>query len=98
MTDPWHVYIVRCADGILYTGIAKDIKARVKRHNDARGARFTKGRGPVHLIYSERVRDKKDALQREAEIKRLDRKGKEHLASGSGLRRELNEDPVGRHR
>ena len=79
MLNPWHVYIVQCADGILYTGITQDIEERIKRHNASRGARFTKGRGPVRLMYQENLIDKGSALRREMEIKQLSRRNKERL-------------------
>lgn len=75
----WHVYILRCADGTLYTGIAIDVGARVKRHESGRGARYTRGRGPLVLVHVERAGSKGDALRREAAIRRLGRAGKEAL-------------------
>ncbi len=51
----WSVYLVQCADGSLYTGIAKDVGGRVSRHNQGAGAKYTRGRGPVELVYSEAV-------------------------------------------
>jgi putative endonuclease len=66
----WHVYIVRCADGSLYTGVAKDLDARIAAHNLGRGAKYTRGRRPVELIYAESVADRAAALKRELEIKR----------------------------
>jgi putative endonuclease len=77
----WHVYILRCADGTLYTGIAIDVDARVKRHASGRGARYTRGRGPLVLVHVERAGSKGDALRREAAIRRLGRAGKEALCS-----------------
>jgi putative endonuclease len=73
------VYIVRCADGTLYTGYARDPKARVKLHNTGRGARYTSGRRPVCLIYSERFESVGDALRRERALKRRSRAQKEAL-------------------
>jgi predicted GIY-YIG superfamily endonuclease len=73
------VYIVRCADGTLYTGAAKDLDARIDAHNDARGARYTRGRGPVALVYVEECEDVGAALRREHVIKRLTRAKKEEL-------------------
>ena len=86
MDSVWYVYILKCADGTLYTGIAKDVKARVKKHNQSRGARFTSGRKPVHLLYSEEFPDRGKALRREAEIKKWSRQGKEQLIKyGQGI-------------
>ena len=79
MPESWHVYILKCGDGSLYTGIARDVKARIKRHNQSRGARFTRGRGPVQLMYCESLFDKAGALRREREIKQLSRHNKERL-------------------
>ena len=67
----WSVYILRCADGSLYTGIAKDIAARVAQHNAGKGAKYTRGRLPVKVVYSESSLSHGDALRREIEIKRL---------------------------
>jgi putative endonuclease len=72
MTEqPWHVYMVRCSDGSLYTGVAKDVNARVDRHNEGKGAKYTRSRRPVRLIYSELVEDRGAALKRELEIKSM---------------------------
>ena len=73
------VYIVRCADGTLYTGYARDPGAREKMHNRGRGARYTAGRRPVRLVYSESFASIGDALRRERQVKRLRRSRKEAL-------------------
>ena len=73
------VYIVRCADGTLYTGCARDPRAREKTHNSGRGARYTSGRRPVRLVYSESCETIGDALRRERQLKRLRRAEKEDL-------------------
>ena len=73
------VYIVRCADGTLYTGYARDPKARVKVHNRGRGARYTSGRRPVRLVYAELCESVGDALRREYALKRWSRTRKESL-------------------
>ena len=72
----WFVYVVRCRDGSLYTGIARDVNARVAKHNQGRGARYTRGRGPVALVHVERKQSQGSALRREAAIKALPRKAK----------------------
>lgn len=69
----WFVYVVCCRDGSLYTGISTDVDARVLRHNDGRGARYTRARRPVRLLYIERKRSRSNALRREAAIKSLSR-------------------------
>ncbi len=74
----WYVYIVRCADDSLYTGITKDVTRRVREHN-ARGlsaARYTRGRQPVELVYRETVESRAAATRREHEIRRLRRNQK----------------------
>ena len=73
------VYIVRCADGTLYTGYARDPDARVKAHNAGRGARYTSGRRPVRLLYVERFESVGDALRRERALKQRSRAQKEAL-------------------
>jgi predicted GIY-YIG superfamily endonuclease len=73
------VYIVRCADGTLYTGYARDPHARERLHNRGRGARYTAGRRPVSLVYWEQCQSIGDALRRERQLKRLRREGKEAL-------------------
>jgi predicted GIY-YIG superfamily endonuclease len=73
------VYIVRCADGTLYTGCARDPKARERVHNSGRGARYTAGRRPVCLVYSEACRSRGAALTREYHVKRLSRPKKDAL-------------------
>jgi pyrroline-5-carboxylate reductase len=75
------VYIVRCADGTLYTGCAKDLAARVSAHNGARGAKYTRSRLPVTLVYKERCRSLGVALRREHEIKQLTRQEKDALVA-----------------
>jgi putative endonuclease len=75
----WFVYIVRCADGSLYTGIARDVAARIDAHNAGKGARYTRGRAPVVLCSKRRCASKGDALRLEMAIKRLPRTEKERL-------------------
>ena len=65
----WKVYIVQCADETLYTGITNNVPSRVATHNTGRGAKYTKNRLPVVLVYQEEVDDKSHALRREREIK-----------------------------
>ena len=74
-----YVYIVRCADGTLYTGYALDPAARVDVHNSGRGAHYTKCRRPVTLVYAESFESKSQALTREHQLKRLTRANKEAL-------------------
>ncbi len=76
------VYILRCGDGSLYTGWTNDLEARVKAHQEKRGAKYTRARQPVKLIYSESCEDKSAALKREAQIKRMTRAQKLLLIAG----------------
>lgn len=75
----WHVYILRCADDTLYTGIATDVGARVQKHNAGKGAKYTRTRLPVELVYEEQIDDHGTALQREHAIKRLRANDKRRL-------------------
>lgn len=83
MPQPWQVYILRCRDGTLYTGIARDVEKRLAQHRAGRGARYTRGRSPLSLVYVEEAPSHGDALRREAGIRRLGRAGKEKLVSPS---------------
>ena len=69
----WYVYILRCADATLYTGSTTDPERRVKTHNSGKGAKYTRSRGPLELVYQEECPDKSAALKRELEIKALPR-------------------------
>lgn len=73
------VYILRCKDNSLYTGWTTDLKRRVQEHNDGTGAKYTRGRGPVKLVYFEEFERKDEAAKREYAIKQLTRKQKEKL-------------------
>jgi predicted GIY-YIG superfamily endonuclease len=72
----WFVYIVRCSDGSLYTGVAKDVKRRCQQHNAGTASRYTRSRRPVKIIYQEVHPDQSSALKREAAIKAMTRRGK----------------------
>ena len=74
--DPWFVYIVRCADGSLYTGIAKDVKRRCQQHNDGKASRFTRSRRPTRLVWHEAQPSRGSALKRETAIKAMTRQDK----------------------
>jgi predicted GIY-YIG superfamily endonuclease len=75
----WTVYILRCGDGSLYTGIAKDVRARVKQHSEGRGATYTRTRLPVKLLYQQEGLTRSKALIREAQIKAMPRSKKEEI-------------------
>lgn len=77
----WYLYIVECRDGSLYTGITDDIPRRMAQHNAGKGAKYTRGRGPVILRYQETCGTHGDALRRELQIKGLSRKKKEALVN-----------------
>lgn len=83
MDNDWNVYIVRCADDSLYTGVAKDVEARLKRHNDGKGAAYTRSRRPVRLAYVEPGMTRSQALVREAQLKRLPRSEKQRLVEAA---------------
>jgi putative endonuclease len=74
-----YCYIVECADGTYYTGWAIDPEKRVAMHNRGRGARYTRTRGPVKLVYVEELPDRKSAMQREIAIKKMRRQTKQKL-------------------
>src|SRR3954447_1601811 len=78
--DEWLVYMVRCADGSLYTGIAKDVARRCQQHNDGTASRYTRSRLPVELVYQEAHPSQSAALKREAAIKAMDRREKLTMA------------------
>ncbi len=75
----WFVYIVRCSDGSLYTGITKDVEGRLKRHNAGTASRYTRSRLPVTVEYHEEQPSHSMALKRELAIKALSRQVKEEL-------------------
>ena len=70
---PWFVYMLRCGDGSLYTGITDNVPRRLEAHRAGKGAKYTRGRGPLALVYQEAVEDKPAALRREYAIKGLKR-------------------------
>lgn len=79
MEKQWYVYILRCRDHTLYTGITDDVTRRLEQHNSGKGAKYTRGRGPVELIYQETLPTKGDALRRELAIKAMTRAQKLEL-------------------
>jgi putative endonuclease len=83
-TTHWHVYILRCRDGTLYTGIAVDVAKRLAAHRSGAGAKYTRSRLPVDLVYQETQLDRSDAQKREAAVRRLGREGKLELIRGAG--------------
>ncbi|MCI9513642.1 MAG: GIY-YIG nuclease family protein [Oscillospiraceae bacterium] len=77
------LYILRCGDGTLYTGITNDLPRRLSAHRAGTGAKYTRGRGPLSLVYTEPCADKSAALRRELYIKRLPRQKKEALLAAA---------------
>ena len=76
MESSWYLYIMRCGDGSLYTGITTDVEKRLEVHRSGKGAKYTRGRGPLALIYRERCGSHSDALKRERQIKAMSREEK----------------------
>ncbi len=79
MENTWFVYILRCGDGTLYTGITTDPQRRLAQHREGKGAKYTRGRGPLEMVYCEDAADYSEALRREYAIKRLSREEKKKL-------------------
>ena len=84
--DFWFVYIMKCANGAFYTGITKDVPARLKAHNNGTGARYTRSFGPVKLVWKERRTGKSLALKREARIKSFSKTDKAALIKKKTVR------------
>ena len=78
----WQCYLLRCADDTLYCGITNDLEKRMAAHNSGEGAKYTRGRTPLKLVYTEACADKSSALKREMKIKRLTRLAKQKLIEG----------------
>ena len=79
MESQWYLYILRCRDNTLYTGITTDVEKRLEAHRSGKGAKYTRGRAPLELVYQESCGSHSNALKREAEIKKLPRTAKEML-------------------
>lgn len=77
----WFVYMLRCGDETLYTGITDEVQKRLAAHRAGKGAKYTRGRGPLEVVYQEELPDKSAALKREYAIKQLRREEKERLIS-----------------
>jgi predicted GIY-YIG superfamily endonuclease len=76
MDKRWYLYILRCGDGTLYTGITTDVEARLEMHRSGKGAKYTRGRGPLELVYREQCEDHSQALKRELAVKAMSREEK----------------------
>nr|WP_197678066.1 GIY-YIG nuclease family protein [Anaerococcus mediterraneensis] len=79
------VYMVRCVDNSLYTGYTTDLERRVKTHNEGKGAKYTRARLPVRLVYYKEVENMSEGLKLEAKLKKLSKKKKEDLVQGFEL-------------
>lgn len=82
MEKKWYLYILECGDGTLYTGITDDVQRRFKAHSQGKGAKYTRGRGPLTLRYSEECGTHSDALHREIAVKKLTKAEKTALIEG----------------
>lgn len=92
-TRPFSLYLIRCADGSLYTGITVDVARRLRQHRSgASGAKYLRGRGPLQVVFSEVVGDRSEASRLEHRVKRLDRGDKEALVAGRLAIEELLEN------
>ena len=78
----WSVYMLRCSDGSLYTGITTDVDRRVKEHNSGKGSKYVRSRRPAELVWREDAKSRSEALRREAAIKALSKADKERLVEG----------------
>ena len=83
MESNWYLYILRCGDGTLYTGITTDVEKRLAAHRSGKGAKYTRGRQPLELVYRESCENHSQALKREWEVKQLTRQEKEALIAGA---------------
>lgn len=81
----WIIYILKCGDSSLYTGITNNLTKRLTAHSNGHGAKYTKGRGPLEHVYSETAVDRSAAQKRESSIKKLSRAGKLRLIARSSL-------------
>lgn len=81
-------YVLRCADGSLYTGWTKDLEQRLQTHNAGKGGKYTRSRLPVELVYREKFETKEEAMSREWHLKRLTRQEKLRLIAGAGRNEE----------
>ena len=79
MEQNWYLYILRCGDGTFYTGITTDVEKRLEVHRSGKGAKYTRGRAPLELVYRENCGSHSDALKRELAVKSLTRQEKELL-------------------
>lgn len=87
----WYLYIIRCRDGSLYTGIATDVESRLSDHRANKGAKYLRGRGPLKLVFKKRIGEKGRALKFEQQVKKLPKAKKEALVkTGAGIKKLLS--------
>ena len=86
METTWYLYILRCGDGTLYTGITTDVEKRLEAHRSGLGAKYTRGRGPLELVYREECGGHSEALKRERAVKHLSREQKLALIASPAVR------------
>lgn len=77
--NQWYLYIIRCRDGSLYTGITTDVKCRLAAHRDNRGAKYLRGRGPLLIVFEKKIGSRSLALKAESLVKKLPKHKKERL-------------------
>ena len=95
MDKTWYVYLLRCGDGSLYCGITDDVSRRLEAHTAGKGAKYTRSRLPVELVYQEEVPDRSAALRREAAIKKLKRQEKLRLIEQADFLKTMEEQKKG---
>ncbi len=89
MDKKWYLYILKCKDGTLYTGITTDVSKRFSQHASGKGAKYTRGRGPLELVYQEACLDHSEALKRELYIKSLSRPMKLELIKNASTSQKI---------
>ena len=94
MDKNWYLYILRCGDGTLYTGITTDVEKRLEQHRTGKGAKYTRGRQPLELVYREKCGDHSTALKREYEIKKMPRDAKMRLIAKTDEKTALCEPAI----
>lgn len=92
MESAWYLYILHCKDNTLYTGITTDVAKRLEAHRSGKGAKYTRGRGPLELVYQECCGNHSQALKRELQIKALSREEKQRLIAASGGDENVSKD------
>lgn len=92
MESTWYLYILHCKDNTLYTGITTDVGKRLEAHRSGKGAKYTRGRGPLELVYTECCGNHSQALKRELQIKALSREEKQRLIAASGREENVSKD------